>query len=98
MPASDAFHDLPVLGRLRPEQAAAKLRELGEDDAAEALNQSRGETRGLAIWQACGSRRGFGLETVAREGGARGDFVEWAVTYPALPLSRLGTRLVADCQ
>jgi hypothetical protein len=25
------------------------------------LNQSRGETRRLAIWSACGSRHGFGL-------------------------------------
>jgi hypothetical protein len=36
MPASDWF-DIPVLGRLPPEQAEAKLRELGETDAAEAV-------------------------------------------------------------
>jgi hypothetical protein len=37
MNTSSWFDDLPVLGKLPPEQAAAKLREVGEDDAAAAL-------------------------------------------------------------
>jgi hypothetical protein len=37
MSASTWFDDLPVLGKLPPKQAATKLREVGEDDAAAAL-------------------------------------------------------------
>src|SRR5262249_22477937 len=39
MPATDWF-DIPVLGSLPPEQAEAKLRELGETDAANALRDA----------------------------------------------------------
>jgi hypothetical protein len=37
MPTTPWFDDVPTLGRLPPERAAAKLRELGEDAAADAL-------------------------------------------------------------
>jgi hypothetical protein len=37
MPTTPWFDDLPVVGRMSPEQAAAKLRELGEDVAADSL-------------------------------------------------------------
>ena len=42
MPASAWFDDVPTLGRLPPERAAAKLRELGEDAAADALQGGAG--------------------------------------------------------
>src|SRR5438552_3052239 len=35
------FDDLPVLGKLPPEQAAAKLREVGEDEAADMLEMAQ---------------------------------------------------------
>ena len=52
MNSSTWFDDLPVLGKLPPEEAAAKLRELGEDEAATALeaapmDETRRETFGL---------------------------------------------------
>jgi hypothetical protein len=38
MPSSQNwFDDLPVLGKLPPEQAAAKLRELGDEETATTL-------------------------------------------------------------
>jgi hypothetical protein len=37
--------DVPVLGKLPPEQAAAKLREVGEVEAADALERTRQERR-----------------------------------------------------
>jgi len=37
--------DVPVLGKLPPEQAAAKLREVGEEEAAEALERATQEQR-----------------------------------------------------
>jgi hypothetical protein len=38
MPITDPVHDLPVIGRLSPEQASARLREMGDDeDTADAL-------------------------------------------------------------
>lgn len=46
------FEDLPVLGKLRPDKASAKLRELGEEETANAL-----ETGAETI------TRTFGLET-----------------------------------
>ena len=46
MTPSSWFDDLPVLGKLPPQQAAAKLRELGEDEAAVALESSQ---RGAAV-------------------------------------------------
>ena len=42
MPATSWFDDVPTLGRLPPERAAAKLRELGEDAAADALKGGGG--------------------------------------------------------
>ncbi len=39
------FDDLPVLGKLLPEQAAAKLREVGEDEAATACELMQAPTR-----------------------------------------------------
>jgi len=39
------FNDLPVIGKLPPEEAAAKLREVGEEEAAAAIeNAQRGES------------------------------------------------------
>jgi len=43
MNQSDWFDDLPVLGRLPVQQAAAKLKELGEEEAAAALQTARTE-------------------------------------------------------
>ena len=40
MTTSDWFEDRPVLGQLPPEQAAAKLKELGEEQAAQALEET----------------------------------------------------------
>src|SRR6266699_2787991 len=37
------FDDLPTIGMLPPEQAAKKLREVGEDWAAESLEQEQGD-------------------------------------------------------
>ncbi len=39
------FDDVPVLGKLPPEQAVAKLRKVGEDDAADALESAREKAR-----------------------------------------------------
>lgn len=39
MSTSTWFDDLPVVGALPPEEAAAKLREVGEDEVAEALEE-----------------------------------------------------------
>jgi hypothetical protein len=44
MNASSWFEDLPVLGALPPEEAAGKLRALGDDDSAERLEDSAPET------------------------------------------------------
>src|ERR1700745_1518438 len=41
MSASTWFDDVPVLGKLPPDQAALKLREIGEYDAAAALEAGR---------------------------------------------------------
>lgn len=43
MAPSDWFEDRPILGRLPPERAAAKLREVGEEQAAQALEKAAGE-------------------------------------------------------
>jgi len=43
------FDDLPVLGALPPEEAAAKLRQLGETEAAEALEEA--ETKEVVSYQ-----------------------------------------------
>jgi hypothetical protein len=46
MSASSWFDDVPVLGKLPPEQATAKLREAGEEDAAAVLEAGQqGTTR-----------------------------------------------------
>jgi hypothetical protein len=42
MPATPWFDDVPPLGRLSAERAAAKLRELGEDAAADSLTRAAG--------------------------------------------------------
>src|SRR3989440_1898022 len=47
MDTSSWFEDLPVIGSFPPEQAASKLREVGEEEAADRLERSegaRGET------------------------------------------------------
>jgi hypothetical protein len=46
MSASRWFDDVPVLGKLLPRHAAAKLREVGEHDAAAALDAARKAARG----------------------------------------------------
>jgi hypothetical protein len=43
MGPQDSFDDLPVLGKLPPELAAVKLREIGDDATAEALERSAAE-------------------------------------------------------
>jgi hypothetical protein len=53
MSASSWFDDVPVLGKLPPEQATAKLREAGEEDAAavlEAGQQGTTRTFGMPSW------------------------------------------------
>jgi hypothetical protein len=49
-----AFDDLPVLARMSPAEAAAKLRELGEEEEAAILEAAqegpRGETFGVSDW------------------------------------------------
>ena len=45
MTASTWFDDLPVLGALPPQEAAAKLREVGEVEAATALEAAPGEVK-----------------------------------------------------
>ena len=50
MTTSTWFNDLPVLGALPPQEAAAKLREVGEVEAATALEAAKGEViRGTAF-------------------------------------------------
>src|SRR5207248_9383399 len=56
MHTSNWFDDQPVIGKLPPEQAAAKLREVGENEAADMLEvaqdtQSKAfELRGRKSW------------------------------------------------
>jgi hypothetical protein len=51
MSQSTWFTDLPVLGKLPPERAAAKLRELGEHEAAEALETAQEDApRAFGQW------------------------------------------------
>ena len=53
MTTSSWFDDLPVMGRLAPEQAAAKLREMGEAEAAAACETVRATLRpnfGTSKW------------------------------------------------
>jgi hypothetical protein len=53
MSTSDWFDDLPVLGKLPPEKAIAKLREVGEDKLAAALEEAQegeGRTYGIRDW------------------------------------------------
>lgn len=51
MEPSQWFDDLPVLGKLPPDAAAEKLREIGEDDSAGALEGiEEGATRGPATF------------------------------------------------
>ena len=54
MPIPEPFHDVPVIGRLSPEQAAAKLREMDDAETADALEEARLEESGSAP-------RSFGL-------------------------------------
>src|SRR5712692_11691831 len=54
MATSAWFDDLPVLGKLPPTQAAAKLREVGEDEAAAALGaaqEAERQTFGERKWR-----------------------------------------------
>ena len=39
--STDWFDDLPVIGKLPPEQAIVKLREVGEDDVADMLEMTQ---------------------------------------------------------
>jgi hypothetical protein len=41
MNADNWFDDLPVIGKLPPEEAAAKLREVGEDELADAIEAAQ---------------------------------------------------------
>src|SRR5438552_1923843 len=56
MTTSNWFDDQPVLGKLPPEQAAAKLREIGENEAADMLEMTQDaqskafEIRGRKSW------------------------------------------------
>jgi hypothetical protein len=45
------FDDLPVIGRLPPEAAAAKLREVGDSEAADALESPSGAEKGGATYR-----------------------------------------------
>jgi hypothetical protein len=44
------FEDVPVIGALAPEQAAQKLREIGEDEMALQLTQQKGPSRGATTF------------------------------------------------
>lgn len=44
MTTSNCFDDLPVLGKLPPSEAAAKLREINDDETAAALGAAAAET------------------------------------------------------
>ncbi len=46
MPIPEPFQDVPVIGRLSPEQAGAKLREMGDTETAEALEEAGLEASG----------------------------------------------------
>ena len=48
MTGSAWFDDLPVVGKLSPARAAAKLREAGEDEVAAALERRAGDDEGAA--------------------------------------------------
>ncbi len=56
MDTSNWFDNIPVLGKLSPEEAAAKLHEVGEDEAAEMLEMAQDsqaksfEIRGRKTW------------------------------------------------
>lgn len=54
MARSQWFDDLPVLGKMTPAEAAAKLREVGENEAAEALEAAAG--KGVRGGEAFGAR------------------------------------------
>ena len=59
MTTSDWFDDVPVLGNMAPEQAAAKLHEVGEEEAATAVEGAKGEPatyRGLGDWWPFGDK------------------------------------------
>src|SRR5438045_3128327 len=49
MRSQDPFDDLPVLGKLPPALAAAKLREIGDDATAEVLERSTAEVETRAF-------------------------------------------------
>src|SRR5919198_2870032 len=48
MKTAEWFNDLPVVGKLPPERAAEKLREVGESRAAEAL-EGAGDELGVPV-------------------------------------------------
>ena len=54
MEPHDSFDDLPVLGKLPPELAAQKLREIGDDATAEALERSAAQGDDQAVSFAAG--------------------------------------------
>ena len=60
MTTSTWFDDLPVLGALPPEEAAAKLREVGEVEAATELEAARGEVMRGPVFGKRGIRWPFG--------------------------------------
>jgi hypothetical protein len=54
MTTSTWFDDLPVIGKLPPEKAAAKLREFGESEAADALESVPGAEKGVPTFRGMG--------------------------------------------
>jgi hypothetical protein len=60
MPTSDWFDDLPVIGRLSPTEAAAKLRQMGEDETADSIEAAQHGTRTSADTFGLSELLGFG--------------------------------------
>ena len=60
MSTSDWFDDLPVIGRLSPAEAAAKLRQLGEDEIADSVEAAQRDARASAHSFGLSELLGFG--------------------------------------
>jgi hypothetical protein len=69
MTKSDWFDDTPVLGKMPPEEAAAKLREMGEDEAAETMGAEGQEATSKPSMM--GGPSGLSLKPVRRILGPR---------------------------
>ena len=63
MAESTWFDDVPVIGQMGPEQAASKLREVGETELADAVDEAARMAR--AIW-GCSARAGISGRFCAR--------------------------------